>query len=328
MPGDGGQVTIRSGSAPTLRAGADDRGTVPGTQIHPAAVLAVLRPWYWPVSLAPTMLGYVLGSGSWLPPGGSVGRHVGVALVLGPLVWGAVLAMNDRHDLASDRANPRKATAPAVTGAVGPPGLGRLQTLFVTASLIVAAITDPLLALGTAGVLVLGWAYSAPPLRLKSRPGADVAVNALVVGLLAPACGWSLHQPVLTYPAALAVAGPLIAASLYVPTTVIDLAADRQAGDVTFAVRFGPRTAYRVALVMWGAGTVVWMIACIQGLVPSELVPFQAVCCAMLMVLYAVLMRQPSIPRLALLFTTFGVPAMAFLSAVVGGHPAVDVLAP
>lgn len=321
-------MTITSGSAPRLPPCADDRGTVPRALPSPATVLAMLRPWYWPVSLAPMMLGYVLGSASWLPPAGSVGRHVGAALVIGPLVWGAVLAMNDRHDLASDRANPRKATAPVVTGAVGMRGLGRLQTLFVTASLVVAAITGPRLALGTAGVLALGWAYSTPPLRLKSRPGADVAVNALVAGLLAPLCGWSLNQPVLTYPLALAVAGTLITAALYVPTTVIDLAADRQAGDVTFAVRFGPRTTYRVALVMWGAGTVVWLIACVQGLVPPEHVPFHAVCCAAQMALYAVLMRRPSIPRLAILFTAFGAPALAFLSAVVGGHPAVDVLAP
>ena len=50
--------------------------------------------------------------------------------------------------------------------------------------------------------------------------------------------------------------------------------------------------------------------------------------CAALMAWYAVLMRRPSIPRLAILFTAFGTPALAFLSAVVGGHPAADALAP
>ena len=45
-------------------------------------------------------------------------------LVLGPLIWGAVLAQNDLHDLPSDRVNPRKATAPLVTGAVS---AGRLR---------------------------------------------------------------------------------------------------------------------------------------------------------------------------------------------------------
>jgi 4-hydroxybenzoate polyprenyltransferase len=320
-------VTITSRSAPTDILATQDRPTGHGT-LSPATVLAVLRPWYWPVSLGPAMLGSVLGSGSWLPPAGLAGQHVGAALVLGPLVWGAVLAMNDRHDLASDRANPRKATAPAVTGAVGVRDLRYLQALFVAASLAVATISDAQLAIGTAGVLTLGWAYSAPPLRLKSRPGADVAVNAVVVGLMAPLAGWSLHQPVLAYPPALAVAGMLIAAALYVPTTVIDEAADRQGGDVTFAVRFGPRAAHRVASAMWGTATIVWLTACAQGLVPSRQVPFHVVCCALLLTMYVVLMRRPSIPRLAFVFLAFGVPAMAFLSAVVGGHPAASVLAP
>ena len=73
------------------------------------AVLAVLRPWYWPVSWGPGVLGYVLAAGSWGLAGGSVLRPAAAALVLGPLVWGAVLAMNDRYDVVTDRANPRKA---------------------------------------------------------------------------------------------------------------------------------------------------------------------------------------------------------------------------
>jgi 4-hydroxybenzoate polyprenyltransferase len=149
VSGDGGKVTITSASARTPAHEADDRGTVLRVLRCPATVLAVLRSWYWPASLAPMMHGYVLGSASWLPPAGSVSRHVGAALVLGPLVWGAALAMNDRHDLANDRVNPRKATAPVVTGVMGARGLRRLQTLFVTASLVVAAVTDPQHALGS-----------------------------------------------------------------------------------------------------------------------------------------------------------------------------------
>ncbi len=49
-------------------------------------------------------------------------------------------------------------------------------------------------------MLVLGWLYSAPPIRLKARPGADVTVNALVVGVLGPLAGWSLHRPPGAYP--------------------------------------------------------------------------------------------------------------------------------
>jgi lycopene elongase/hydratase (dihydrobisanhydrobacterioruberin-forming) len=293
----------------------------------PVAVLAVLRPWYWPASWGPAMLGYVLGSGTWGLPDGDVVRYVAAALVLGPLVWGAVLATNDRHDLATDHVNPRKATTPAVTGAIGDRDLARLQIGFGVAALAGAAVVGGAMVLGTAGVLALGWAYSAPPLRLKGRAGADVATNALVVGFLAPLCGWSLHHPPAAYPPALAVTGTLIAAALYIPTTVIDRDADRDAGDRTFAVRFGPRVAYRAGVGAWAASTALWLIGCADGLVPASQLPWHVLCCAVMLVLYAVLMRRPSIIRLAVVFTVFAVPAALFLGAVVAGHPLAGVLA-
>jgi 4-hydroxybenzoate polyprenyltransferase len=325
VAGDGGGVTLTS---PDTASAATPASAPRRRRPAVVTVLAVLRPWYWPVSLGPAMFGHVLASGSWLPPDGEVLRHVAAALVLGPLVWGAVLAMNDRHDVTTDRVNPRKATAPAVTGAIGDRELVRLQVGFGAASLVVAAAVGGPMLLGTAGVLALGWAYSAPPLRLKGRPGADVVANALAVGVLAPLCGWSLHHAPLDYPPVLAVAGTLIGVALYVPTTVIDHAADLGAGDRTFAVRFGPAVAYRVGLGAWSASTVLWVVGCARGLVPASQLSWQVLCCAVLLALYAGLMRLPSIARLALVFTVFAVPAALFVGAVVGGHPAVDVLAP
>lgn len=291
------------------------------------AVLAVLRPWYWPVSWGPAVLGYVLASGSWQPPAGSELRHAAAALVLGPLVWGAVLATNDRHDLVTDRANPRKAATPLVTGRLTGDDLGRLGLWFAAAALVVAALVGPVLVAGTLGVLLLGWAYSAPPLRLKGRPGADVAANAVVVGFLAPLCGWSLHRPLAEYPPALAVTGTLIAVALYVPTTVIDRRADLVAGDRTFAVRFGPGVSYWTGLGAWAASTALWLTGCARGLVPEGQMPWQVLCCAVMLALYAGLMRRPSITRLAVVFAAFAIPAALFLAAVVAGHPVAGVLA-
>jgi chlorophyll synthase len=293
-----------------------------------AAGLAVLRPWYWPVSWGPAALGYVMASGSWLPPAGSEPRVATAALVLGPLLWGAVLTLNDRYDVVSDRASPRKATTPVVTGRLTLHDLAGLQTWFTTASLIVAAVVGPVLVAGTAGVLVLSWAYSAPPLRLKGRPGADIAANAVAVGLLAPLCGWSLIRPLLEYPPALAITGTLIAVALYIPTTVIDRDADLLAGDRTFAVRFGPRMAYWAGLSAWTVSTVLWLIGCVRGLVPPGQVPWQMLSCTGMLGLYAGLMRRPSIARLALVFTVFAIPAALFLAGVVAGHPVAGVLAP
>ena len=168
---------------------------------RPAAVLvAVSRPWFWPVSWVPAYLGTVLASHAWLPGRADAGRAMVALLVLGPLVWGAVLAQNDLQDLRSDRLNPRKATAPLVTGALSARRLRVAYRVVTAAALASALVVGPLFVLGVAGVLVLGWAYSVPPLRLKTRPGWDVAVNALVVGVVSPAAGWAITRTPWEFP--------------------------------------------------------------------------------------------------------------------------------
>ena len=286
---------------------------------RPAAVLvAVSRPWFWPVSWVPAYLGTVLAGHAWLPDRADVPRSLVALLVLGPLVWGAVLAQNDLHDLTSDRANPRKATAPLVTGAVSATRLRRWYWGIVVAALGCALLVGPLFVLGVAGVLLLGWAYSVPPLRLKTRPGWDVTVNAVVVGVVSPAAGWAITRPPWEFPWQFGLIGLLFAAALYLPTTVTDLAADTGAGDTTFAVRFGAPLAHRLGTALWGAA-LLFSIGCahLDVLVPrSTLVP-QLLMAPVLLVAYALLTRRPTIPRLAVLSLLFGIPTIGFALAYV-----------
>jgi 4-hydroxybenzoate polyprenyltransferase len=283
-------------------------------------LLAVSRPWFWPVSWVPAYLGTVLAGRAWLPA--DEFRSAVALLVLGPMIWGAVLAQNDLHDLPSDRANPRKANAPLVTGAVSARRLRAWHRAMTAACAGAALLVGPLFVLGVAGVLVLGWAYSVPPLRLKTRPGWDVAVNALVVGLVSPAAGWAITRPPWEFPWPFGVIGVLFAAALYVPTTVTDLAADTTAGDTTFAVRFGARTAYRLGLCLWSSALLMSLgCAFLDVLVPrSTLVP-QLFLIPVLFAAYAVLTRRPSIPRLAVVSVLFGIPTIGFALAYVGHGP-------
>ncbi|MFG2040475.1 UbiA prenyltransferase family protein [Dactylosporangium sp. NPDC048998] len=291
-----------------------------GVLERPAAVLvAVSRPWFWPVSWVPAYLGTVLAGHAWLPDRADAPRAVVALLVLGPLIWGAVLAQNDLHDLPSDRDNPRKAHAPLVTGAVTAKRL-RLWYRGIALSAVAAAVfVGPLFVLGVAGVLLLGWAYSVPPLRLKTRPGWDVAVNALVVGVVSPAAGWSITRPPWEFPWQFGLIGLLFAAALYVPTTVTDLAADTGAGDTTFAVRFGPRLAHRLGIALWGAGLAVSVLcAALDTLVPrSTLVP-QLVMVPVLLAGYAILTRRPTITKMAAVSVLFGIPTIGFALAYIG----------
>jgi lycopene elongase/hydratase (dihydrobisanhydrobacterioruberin-forming) len=287
---------------------------------RPAVVLlAVSRPWFWPVSWVPAYLGTVLAGRAWLPASSDAPRAAVALLVLGPLIWGAVLAQNDLHDLPSDRDNPRKGTAPLVTGAVSARRLRMWYRVIALAAVGAALFVGPLFVLGVVGVLVLGWAYSVPPLRLKTRPGWDVAVNALVVGVVSPAAGWSITRPPWEFPWQFGLIGLLFAAALYVPTTVTDLIADSGAGDTTFAVRFGPRFAYRLGIALWASALVVSLsCAWLDVLVPrSTLIP-QLLMAPVLLAAYAVLTRRPTLTTLALLSVLFGVPTAGFALAYIG----------
>jgi lycopene elongase/hydratase (dihydrobisanhydrobacterioruberin-forming) len=288
---------------------------------RPAVLLvAVSRPWFWPVSWVPAYLGTVLAGQAWLPGRADAARAAVALLVLGPLIWGAVLAQNDLHDLPSDRANPRKATAPLVTGAVSAVRLRTWYRAMALAAVGLALFVGPLFVLGVAGVLLLGWAYSVPPLRLKTRPGWDVAVNALVVGLVSPVAGWSITRDPWQFPWQFGLIGVLFAAALYVPTTVTDRSADAGAGDITFAVRFGAGVAYRLGLALWGAAlTFSLLCAALDVVVPRATLLPQAVMAPVLLTAYAVLTRRPSIAKLAAVSVLFGIPtigfAMAYLNA-------------
>jgi chlorophyll synthase len=280
------------------------------------AVVRLSRPWFWPLGWGGGYLGAVLATRSWLPPAGTVPATVAAMAVLGPLVWTAVLTVNDLHDLPGDRRNPRKANAPLVTGVLTAAEVNRWHWWSTIAAVLVAALVSPVFLAGTAIVLWLGRLYSVPPVRLKSRPGADVAVNALVVGVLAPLSGWSLHRPVGDYPLILALLGLLLAAALYLPTTVLDLAADRGAGDTTAAVRWSPRACHRAGLALWIAATVIWLAVCHLGvLVDRDSWWPQTLTAPILVVVYAVAARRPSIPRMAVVAMAFGVPAADFLYA-------------
>jgi 4-hydroxybenzoate polyprenyltransferase len=277
----------------------------------------VSRPWFWPVSAVPTYLGTVVAGGTWLPADTAAAALA--LLVISPLTWGAVLAQNDLHDLPSDSRNPRKATAPLVTGAISAERLARWYQLLALGALIAGVLIGGLYALGVATVLALGWAYSAPPLRLKTRPGADVAVNALVVGVLAPLGGWSISRSPDGFPWQMGLLGLLFTAALYLPSTVTDWAADRAAGDTTFAVRYGRRRTYRLGVALWAAALATSVLcATLDTFVPRTTRPYQLALVPVLLAAYAWLTRRPSIPRLACLAALFGVPTLGFLLAITG----------
>jgi lycopene elongase/hydratase (dihydrobisanhydrobacterioruberin-forming) len=176
-------------------------------------------------------------------------------LVMGPVVWASASWVNDACDLDGDRMNPRKAGSPLVRDVLSARAVWRGAIFAALAAVALAATVNLTFAFVVAGALALAWAYSAPPLRFKTRPGADLAANALAVGAVTLLAGWSVTRPLGEFPWYVLPQGLLVATALYVPTTLVDADSDRQTGYRTIATTLGVRRAY---LVGWTA----WVLSC------------------------------------------------------------------
>jgi 4-hydroxybenzoate polyprenyltransferase len=172
-----------------------------------------------------------------------------------------------------------------------------------------------LFALGTGLVVLLGWAYSAPPLRLKARPGTDVAVNAVVVGVLGPLGGWvAVTGSADRFPWPIAVIGFLALAGLYLPTTVVDRVADRAAGIRSTAVVLGARATFELGFALWAASAVLALWLAATGVVlDRSLLPLHLLIAPVLLVLYRALLRgRPSELAVLIVAGSYAVPCAAF----------------
>jgi 4-hydroxybenzoate polyprenyltransferase len=276
------------------------RGTAAGRQRRrlPLRVVAdlcrVARPSLWMVTLLPFGVGHLLATRALLPGGDRClpgAAWLGVAdclqalrpaltgaVVFGPLVWLAVLAVNDAHDLPGDRGNPRKSDAPVTSGRLSARG-ALLAAYGAAAAALAAALTvNLILCLVTLGFLVLGWAYSVPPVRLKNIPGLDVVTNSVAVGGLALIAGWVAVRPPAGFPPVMIVEGLLVTAALYIPTTLADVEADRAGGYTTIAVRLGARAAYAIGLAAWaGSCALAIGLAAADHVIPRRMLAIQLI---------------------------------------------------
>lgn len=272
------------------------------------------RPRFWVASVVMAEIGFVLATHRIVPRGFELVTMAHVALVTGPLLWLAVLAVNDAHDLDSDRVNPRKAGAPLVAGRVSARDAVRIALVAAAVTVLAALPLGPLFATGTALVVVLGWAYSAPPVRLKARPGADLLANA-VVGVLGPLGGWvAFTGGAQGFPWPIAVLGVLAAAALYLPTTAADADADRSAGIDTIAVRLGARATFEAGFGLWTASAALaFWLALNDVVLDRSLLPIQAVATPVLLVMYRVLLKgKPAFSAITVVACAYLVPCGAF----------------
>jgi lycopene elongase/hydratase (dihydrobisanhydrobacterioruberin-forming) len=289
------------------------------------AVWRLSRPGIWLVSVLPLWTGHLLATRELVPTTVADAWRFGFAIIaMGPLGWVAASAINDVHDLDADRHNPRKVDTPLVRGVLSP--VAARVAAYASAALMLgtALAVGPGFAMLTGAVLALAWAYSVPPARLKTRPGADVASNALAVGVLPLLAGWSVARPLVEFPWWFMPQSVAVAVALYVPTTLVDLDADRAAGQRTVATRLGRRAAYRLGSGAWilgAAGTLV--LAAADTVIPRSLLGLFGVFLPVLVLAYHLLIGRAAtsaamVRGIVLLSLTFLVPSTAFALAYTG----------
>ncbi|MBI2078308.1 MAG: UbiA family prenyltransferase [Euryarchaeota archaeon] len=283
------------------------------------------RPEFWAVSAFPFYVGFLLATHE-LAPGlgiwtafahqaamdGATGqefyaslvawlasawRFILGALVMGPLLWMATILINDVHDVAGDRANPRKARSPLVQGLVDRAFAHAAAYGFAALSLAVAAFVGRAFLGLTFACLVLAWLYSVPPVRLKTVPGADVAVNAIGIGVVSGLAGWSIGAPLSEAPYGFIPQSLLVVVAIYVPTTLVDHDADRRVGYTTVATKIGRRNAFLLGWWSWvlanlGALVLAWQ----DWIIPRRMLPFLLVFVPVLLVEYYVLIGKAEGP--------------------------------
>jgi 1,4-dihydroxy-2-naphthoate octaprenyltransferase len=253
-----------------------------------ACYLAATRPAF----LSVTLVGCLLGLGGAYGGGVAIDAVTALLTVLFALIAHAgVNVINDYHDARSgaDAANTQR-LFPYTGGSrfIQNGVLSERQTARFGYALLVAVVPPGLwlawqsgpglLAIGAAGLLV-GWAYSAPPLALMRRG----------LGELAIAAGWLLVVVGTDYvqrgafsvvPVAAGLSYALLVANLLFINEFPDHDGDAAAGKRTLVVRLGPQTAkwayLLVAILAYG-----WLVA----MVASERLPQKAAAAAMTLVL-------------------------------------------
>ncbi len=269
----------------------------------PSAVLEVLKPVTW----FPPMWAFACGavsSGAELGPRAGT-LALGVALT-GPLVCAASQAVNDWYDREVDAIN--EPGRPIPSGRLpGRWGLG-VATGWTALSLLAGAALGAWGFAATVAALVLAWAYSAPPARLKRNGW----VGNAAVGFTYEGLAWATGAAVALGGRAPG-GGILLFAALYSLgahgiMTLNDfksIAGDRRMGIGSLPARLGPEAASLVACAVM---TVPQLIA--TALLVSYGRPLHAAAIgALVLVQLAMMRRFAAAPtERALWYSAFGVP--------------------
>ena len=254
---------------------------------RPAAstVLELLKPVTW----FPPMWAFGCGVVS---AGASIGEHWPVALagiaVAGPMVCGTSQAANDWFDRHVDAIN--EPSRPIPSGRM--PGRWGLYVAiaWTIASLVAATTLGPVGFAAAAFGLLLAWAYSAPPIRLKRNGWLGNAACGLCYEGLPWITGWAVMVAAGQSPARMLAVAAMYSLGAHGIMTLNDFKSvegDRQVGIDSLPVLLGVDRAARVACAVMAIPQVV-----VIALLLAWARPWHAMAVAALLAAQLVLMRR------------------------------------
>jgi 1,4-dihydroxy-2-naphthoate polyprenyltransferase len=239
----------------------------PSTTLPWRTLVQMTRPGFLVITAVACVLGTAVASACGHGPNAWTAL---ATLVLAVLMHAAANVLNDYHDAlnGADDAN-TQGLFPFTGGArliqnghvttQDTHNLAKALIVFlIPCGLLLAVKTGGgLMLLGLAGLL-LGWAYSAPPLALMKR-GLGEATVALTWGLVVVGADYVQRKHFFVIPVAVAVSFALLVGNILVINGFPDAAADAQVGKRTLVVRFGSRC-------------VAWLYVCVALLAYAWLV--------------------------------------------------------
>jgi len=242
-----GEHSERTGDATATASGRSDgaRGDDQSDLLDVAGYLfALSRPRFWLYLAGPVMVGVVYaadGRADLLTPA-TVALFAYFLLPANVYLYG----VNDVFDADVDAENPKKEDREVryrgqrfVPVAVGASGLGLLG---------VVSLTEPIAWPWLAAWGLLATAYSAPPVRFKTRPVLDSLSNGLYVLPGAAAYGTVAGAQPPTWPL---LGGVLWTMAMHTFSAIPDIEPDREAGIATTATWLGERRTLAYCFAVW-----------------------------------------------------------------------------